>query len=229
MPVSLGAVGAHTYWKVTLQGHAPAASVLHLGSELLVQVPLHPAVVLRFQRVAFGAELRVLLEPVFVLEHELFESRGIHVPGAAGLEGLAYVFHLGLEHARIVQLLKRVELGLLLLECHSLPDSQRLQIDVERVEGKGGYRAVRIRILPFTLACGVVDRQELDDALSRGGSPVHERTQVLEFAYAEIGLGAQGEHRNRGTGAPESRAVEFCGLVLARERTTRNRAVNPLV
>lgn len=71
------------------------------------------------------------------------------------------------------------------------------------MQGKRRDRAIWVGILPGTIAGGVVDRKELDDALSGGGCPIDERMKVLEFAYSEVVACAKREDRNRSAGASE--------------------------
>ena len=229
VPVGLRAVGAHADGQVALQRDALGAGVVHFLAELPVQVELHPAIVLRLLLVAPRAELRVLRQPGGVLLDELPAGGRSEVLGAARLDGLADIGHLGLEHARVVQLRQRVERGLRLLEGGVLLDAEVLQVHIERMQGEGGHGAVGIRIRPLALAGGVVDRQQLQDALSRGGGPVHDGPQVAELADAEIVGRAQREHGNRRAHAPEPRPVELLRLMPARERAARDRALDPRI
>ena len=49
--------------------------------------------------------------------------------------------------------------------------------------------------------CGVVDRKELENALSCSGSPVDHLLEIIELTYTEIILGAEGEYRDSCAGA----------------------------
>ena len=227
MPVGLGAVGAHPDGQVALQGNALGACIVHFRAELPVQVVLHPDIVFRLQLVAPGAERGILVEPGGVLLDELLAGRRGEVPGAARLESPADPGHLGFEHARVVQLRQGVQRCLLFLEGGVGLDAEVLQVHVERLQGEGGHGAVGIRIRPAALAGGVVDRQQLQDALPRGGRPVHDGPQVTELADAEVVRRAQREHRDRGARTAKTGLVELLRLVPARERAARDRAVDP--
>ena len=78
-------------------------------------------------------------------------------------------------------------------------------MDELRVQGEGGVGVVGIGIRPRAGHRGVVDRQDLDDALTSGRGPVNQLFQILELADSEAAFAAEGEDRDRGAGpAPGS-------------------------
>ena len=65
--------------------------------------------------------------------------------------------------------------------------------------------------------------------MSGGSGPVDQWEKVTEFSYSEIPGSSEGKDRNGSSGASEMRPVESGSLMLPCERTTLDRAVQPLV
>ena len=229
MVVGVSAVLAHSDRQVSLEGNALGTGVLDLGAELLVQMELNPFVVLRLVAIPPCAEFCVLVQPVGILLDELPAGRALEVLLSAGLKSLAHKGHLGLVHARIVDFRQRVEGLLLLLEGGSLLDSEVLEVDVNRMQGKAAHRAIWIAVLPLALAGGVIDWENLDYALSGLYRPVNQVFEVMELSNTEVLFAAKREHRHCGARTAESCAVKLRRLVCARKRTSRDRAVVPTV
>ena len=100
------------------------------------------------------------------------------------------------------------------------------------MQRKRRYGAVRVGILPASAAGGVVDRQQLDEGLSRRCRPVHQRPQVAEFADTEVFFGTQGKDRDRRSRSAPARLVKNGRRVLPVEgiaRRNRYPAVGPLM
>ena len=191
VPVCLGAVGAHSDREVSLERDAAAPRVCGLLGELPVELPLHPDIVFLLERVPPRAELRVFVEPEGVPPCEFLKRGGAQVLLPVLHEGTAYIFHLGLEHGRIVNFLERVEFLPFAQELPVLLYSDVLQVDVERMQSERRHGTVGVGVLPASAAGGVVDGQQLYYALSCGRSPVYQEPQVVELSYSEIVGAAQ--------------------------------------
>ena len=92
---------------------------------------LHPSVVILLEGIPLCAETCIFSQPgTFVFLHEPPVSSSVHIGFAPLFPCFAEPFYLCLEHFRIVQLFKGVELGLLLPESGRVPDSKILQMDI---------------------------------------------------------------------------------------------------
>ena len=91
------------------------------------------------------------------------------------------------------------------LRVFGLPDL--VKGEVVGVQGVNRVGFVGVGLAPRAAAGGVVYRQNLDNALTGGDSPIDQQFQVRKFAGAEALLGAQGKYRNGG-----SRAVPAYGI-----------------
>ena len=179
------AVPAYPDGQVPLQVHTLLVGVLHRLRQLLVQMELHPAVEIRRDPVPLGAELRIRIQPVGILLREMLAGRGGQVLGPALLVGLAQILGLKLHHPGIIHLRKGVQLLLQLLVGRILLHPHIRKMDVDGMQGERRNRAVGIGIPPLPLAGGVVDGEQLQDALPGALHPVHELGDVAEFAHAE--------------------------------------------
>ena len=227
MEMGLGAVGTHANGQVAFEIDPVGTCITHLFAQLLIQMVLHPDIVFRLQAVAPGAECRILIQPEGVFGGKLPAGRSGQVPLTACQEGLSDPGHLGFGHTRPVNLREGVQGRLLGGESGCLADAQVLQAQVQRVQRKGRDGTVRVGILPFAAAGGVVHRQQLDDALAGCHRPIDQRPQIAKIADAEIVGGAQRENGYCGTGAAESRAVEQICLMRTREGAAGDGTVYP--
>ena len=227
MEMGLGAVGTYADGQVAFEIDPVGTCITHLFAQLLIQMVLHPDIVFRLQAVAPGAECRILIQPEGVFGGKLPAGCAGKIPLTACQEGLSDPGHLGLGYARPVNFRQGVQLLLLGPESGRRADAQVLQAQVQGVQRKGRNGAVRVGILPFAAAGGIVHRQQLDDALAGSHRPIDQRPQIAKIADAEIVGGAQRENGHGGTGSAESRAVEQIGLMRTREGTAGNGTVNP--
>ncbi len=69
------------------------------------------------------------------------------------------------------------------------------------MQGKGAHRVVRIGVLPGIRHGGVVDGQNLHNALTGFYRPVHQVLDVIEFAHTKAFLRAEGEDGDSHAGA----------------------------
>ncbi len=175
--------------------------------------------------VAESAESCVGEQPVAVALHKSLEVGAVECRFAVLNENLACVFVFGFVHALVVYFLESVQLACefvvvlaaaLVFECTQLGYAQ-----VHGVQGKGGVGVVGVRVDPCVGHGGVVDRQELEECLLCGGSPVYHAEQVVEVAHAHVVVAAESEYGNcRACAAPgcesvdEAHACQHSGLSL---------------
>ena len=114
---------------------------------------------------------------------------------------------LGLVDPYVVNLFKLVELLLKLDKFLVRNDSGGLQIDELRMQRKSRVGVVRIRIHPLAGHRRIVDRQNLNHALTRCCRPVNQLREIQEFSHAEVVPGAQCKDRNCSAGALPARNV----------------------
>ena len=247
--------------QVSLEHDSPFAGVAARLRELEVQVVLHEAVegdlaavaagvcldarlvvagvfapageVCRVERIAQGAEDGIGHEPVRVVRKEppVFPAAG-RAPGVA-LESLAQQLLLGAVDSFVVDLRQGVQL---VAQAEVLPvglDAGRGQAKVLRVQGECRDGVVGIGVLPGAGHRGVVDRQDLDDALPCGGGPVDEQPEVRKLPDAETLPRTERKDRDGRSGpAPlpprKVRDGRRLDPVLMPDRRLRPDAVGPL-
>ena len=83
------------------------------------------------------------------------------------------------------------------------------QMYEQRMQGECRVGVVRVGIRPCSCHRGVVDRQELDDALACERGPVNQFLEILELAHAEACLAAEGEHRDGSAGPAPRNGLEL--------------------
>ena len=163
----------------------------------------------RAELVAQGAENGVGEEPVPVVLDEGLVFRAFH--DLAACRAFVYAFEqaglLGVD-ADIVDLRQGVELRLEFLVGGRLAHAGGGKVEELRMQGKGAVGIVGVRVHPVPGHRGIVDREQLEDALARAGRPVGHLLEVVELSDAEVLFAAQREDGDGGAGAPVSGPVE---------------------
>ena len=146
------------------------------------------------EHVAEVAERRIGTQPVIVFIKECLECRRSKCLGTLLGIDEAQIVPLGLCDALVVNLRQSVQLLLQGVELlHLLLVAQfahGIEIDVGRMQGKGGVGIVRVGVCPCTRHGGVVDGQELNDAHAGALCPIDHDGDVSELADAEALLAA---------------------------------------
>ena len=88
-------------------------------------------------------------------------------------------------------------------------DSCRREMYILRMQSESRIRIIRVRVLPGSRHRRIIDRQELDYALTGLYSPIHHFLQVIELAYSEVIFRPQREYRDCGTCSLPFPAVEM--------------------
>ena len=128
-------------------------------------------------------------------------GRGLHRFLAPGCIDFPQQGGLGLVHLLIIHLRKGLQFRLQGLVFRIPPDTGRGQVQELRMQGERTDGVIGIGILPGMGHRGVVDRKELDYALTSLHGPVDQLLDVVELAHAETVLRAEGEDGDGDTGA----------------------------
>ena len=192
--------------------------------------PLSPLLEVRgAELVPQGAEYGIGEEPILIGLDKGFVFFAFQ--DLTACRAFVYAFEqagLGFIDADVIYFGQGVEFCLEFLVSRSLAYAGGRQVEELRVQGEGTVGIIGIRIHPVPGHRRIVDREQLEHALSGARRPVGHLFQVVEFADAEVLFAAQREDGDGGAGAPVSGPVEGC-IGMGPQEVGSRRRVDPTV
>ena len=150
--------------------------------------------------VAQHREYRIRHQPRTILLLEVAVRLALHTTSTQLLVHLAEILHLRLHYALIIHLWQSIQLRLQSLHLGSVGIATQVahvaQAKIQRMQSKARQGIIWIGVRPGQRHRGVVDRQNLNHALTSLCAPVTQELKVGKFAHAETMLRAQREYRN---------------------------------